>query len=115
VSFILSDPSIVVAKADLHIGYMFKKILTFRQKQEKVVDQRVKLLSEIINNIRAVKLYAYERHFAQRISELRQQELEMLRRYGLIRSAVSATFAFTPVLAAVCELSPTKIVGYTTY
>lgn len=82
---------------------MFKRILRYRQAQQKLVDKRGKLLSEIISNIRAVKLYAYETHFAKQISAIRIEELTKLRQYGLIRSAVTSTFAFTPVLAAVRE------------
>jgi ATP-binding cassette subfamily C (CFTR/MRP) protein 1 len=80
---------------------LFKSVLRYRTQQQKLVDSRVKLLSEIINNIRAVKLNAYERHFAKRVSDIRQEELVQVRRYGLLRSAIQATFSFTPILASV--------------
>ena len=82
---------------------MFKKILSYRQGQEKLVDQRVRLLGEIINNIRTVKLYSYENHFASKVSDLRQQEHSKLRNYGFMRAVVSSTFSFIPVLASICE------------
>jgi len=78
-------------------------ILKYRRAQEKVVDQRVRLIGEIISNIRSVKLYAYERHFAAKVFELRQQELASLRKYRLLRSIITSTYAFLPVLAAVCK------------
>lgn len=78
-------------------------ILKFRRAQEKVVDQRVRLLGEIINNIRSVKLYAYESHFASKVFELRQRELVSLRKYGLLRSVITSTYSFIPTLAAVCK------------
>jgi len=86
---------------DKDSGFMFKTILKYRQKQEKIVDRRVRLLGEVINNIRAVKLYAYESHFEARISELREKELKKLKLYGLLRSLVTATFWFAPVLASI--------------
>ena len=79
--------------------------MTSRTEQQRLVDGRVRLLNEIINNIRAVKLYAYESHFADRISDIRQQEHVKLGRYGLLRSLVNGIFYFTPILAAVCESS----------
>ncbi len=59
------------------------------------------MLGEVINNLRAVKLYAYESHFEARISELREKELKKLKLYGLLRSLVTATFWFAPVLASI--------------
>lgn len=85
---------------------MFKQILKYRRDQERVVDQRVRLLGEILGSIRAVKLYAYENHFEGKVSSYREQELVRLRHYGFFRSAVNATFEFIPVLAAVCESFP---------
>ena len=68
-----------------------------------IVDSRVRLLSEVINNIRAVKLYAYEAFFGEKVSELRRQELEMLRRNGVNRAVMFSTLSFVPTLATVCE------------
>lgn len=72
----------------------------------KVVDTRVRLLSEIINNIRAVKLYAYENFFGEKVSVLRREELAKLRRNGINRATMFATMSFIPVLAAVCGYLP---------
>lgn len=82
---------------------MFRRILTYKREQQKIVDQRVKLLGEIINNIRAVKLYAYEKYFGDKIGDLRKKELFKLRHYCLLRSMVTSTFTFLPVLAAICK------------
>ena len=55
-------------------------MITYRQAQMQIVDKRVRLLSEIINNIRAVKLYAYENLFGEKVSHYRRQELAKLRK-----------------------------------
>ncbi|CAD6567059.1 MAG: hypothetical protein TREMPRED_003289 [Tremellales sp. Tagirdzhanova-0007] len=82
-------------------GHMFVRLITYRQAQMKIVDVRVRLLSEIINNIRAVKLYAYEVFFGEKVSKLRRQELAKLRRNGLNRATMNATMSFIPILASV--------------
>lgn len=82
-------------------GLMFVRMMTYRQAQMKIVDKRVRLLSEIMSNIRAVKLYAYETFFGQKVSGYRQQELAKLRRNGLNRSTMVSTMSFIPILAAV--------------
>ncbi len=73
------------------------------QRSAKAGGSRVKILSEVVNNIRAVKLYAYEHYFGGKVSDIRHQEYARLRRKGLLQSMTDATFSFVPVLAAVCE------------
>ncbi|KAK4686687.1 hypothetical protein P7C73_g3435, partial [Tremellales sp. Uapishka_1] len=99
--FDTSDPVQVLILATPLQGFMFVQMITYRQQQMKIVDTRVRLLSEIINNIRAVKLYAYEVFFGEKVSSLRRQELAKLRRNGLNRSTMNATMSFIPILAAV--------------
>ena len=73
----------------------------YRDAQQKVVDQRVRILSEVIGSIRAVKLYAYETYFSQKISGKRKEELAMLQQNGVSRAFTTATMAFVPILAAI--------------
>jgi len=68
-----------------------------------VVDKRVRLLSEVINNIRAVKLFAFEAFFGERVTQLRRQELDKLRANGLNRSFMFSTVTLVPTMAIVCE------------
>jgi len=82
---------------------MFHRLLKNRQVQTKIIDERVRLMSEIINNIRAVKLYAYDSHMSHKVTAVREKEIEVLRAYGFLRSTLRALFGFIPVLAVVCE------------
>jgi ATP-binding cassette subfamily C (CFTR/MRP) protein 1 len=68
-----------------------------------MIDKRLKIVTEVINNIRAVKLYSYERHFGEQVSRVRQEELKNLKGYGKTRAAIYSVAAFTPILAAVCR------------
>lgn len=83
---------------------MFTLMLRYRTRQQSIVDERVRLMTEVMSNIRNVKLYAYEAFFSDRIAEYRQRELVELRKNGLNRSTSTATMMFIPTLAAVCEL-----------
>jgi hypothetical protein len=42
-------------------------------------DERVKLVSEILNGIKVLKLYAWELSFIKRINGLRQEEVRHLK------------------------------------
>jgi ATP-binding cassette subfamily C (CFTR/MRP) protein 1 len=82
---------------------MFGKLIGYRSTQEKIVDKRVRLLTEVIGHIRSVKLYAYERVFSDKVSGLREQELSKLKKFGFVRAMIMSTFNFLPILAAVGE------------
>jgi hypothetical protein len=60
-------------------------------------------MSEILNNMRAVKLYAYESHLGRKITAIRQEETAVLRQYGMLRATINSLFSFVPVIAIVCE------------
>nr|XP_019043406.1 hypothetical protein I302_07983 [Kwoniella bestiolae CBS 10118]OCF22336.1 hypothetical protein I302_07983 [Kwoniella bestiolae CBS 10118] len=81
--------------------WMFKHISRMQSAQNQTTDGRVRLLSEILNNIRSVKLYAYEKWFSHRISEMRNAELDSLRKNNLIKSSLTALMGFIPPLAAI--------------
>lgn len=76
-------------------------MLRYRQEQQSVVDQRVRLLSEVVGQIRSVKLYAYETHFEREVNELRRAELSKLRDNGLNRATMTGVSYLIPMLAAI--------------
>lgn len=78
----------------------------------KIVDTRVRLLTEVINNIRAVKLYAYEVFFGEKVSALRRGELAKIRRNGLNRATMNSSMTFVPILAAVLTFITYSLSGH---
>ena len=82
---------------------MFSQMVKYRQAQLIHMDARVKMLGEVVENIRAVKLYAYAKLFGDKVARLRVMELKKLRVNGFNRATMNATMAFIPTLAAVRE------------
>jgi ABC-type bacteriocin/lantibiotic exporter with double-glycine peptidase domain len=68
------------------------------------MDKRVRLLTEVINNIRAVKLYAYESLFGCKVQAKRQEEVKALRKLSACNAVSSSFMYFIPTLAAIGEL-----------
>jgi len=61
-----------------------------QEQQMKNRDKRSRLMSELLANIRSIKLYAWENTFIRRISEVRNnQELKMLRKIGFVTVSLS--------------------------
>lgn len=78
-------------------------MLRYRQSQQDYVDKRVRVLASVIENIKSVKLYAYETHYQEKVNELRKLELKKLRHNGLNRAGMTGVGYLIPMLAAVCE------------
>lgn len=85
---------------------MFAVMVRISQSQLTYIDARVRLLSEAIASIRAVKLFAYVSFFSNKVTELRKKELVFLKKNGFYRASMNATMVFIPTLADVCELFP---------
>lgn len=83
------------------MGWLFGKMIGSRQAQMKLVDGRVRLLNEVLNNIRQVKLNAYESLFMQKLLAFRSKELGRLRLIVRNRAVMIATMTLLPTAAAV--------------
>lgn len=82
-------------------AYIFSRILKFRSGQTTQVDERVRLLADVVGSIRSVKLFAWEKHFGREVQKIRTAEHNGLNYYSLLRSTVNAVFFAVPILASV--------------
>jgi ABC-type multidrug transport system fused ATPase/permease subunit len=79
---VFSMPFFIVLQSRL-----MQRMGALRGRQTRVTDERVKQTNEAIQGIRAIKMYAWEESFAERISKLRgEQELELHRQMNALRS-----------------------------
>ncbi|PLW17293.1 hypothetical protein PCASD_18374 [Puccinia coronata f. sp. avenae] len=64
-------------------------------------DSRTRLMNEILNNIRSIKLYTWENAFTKKLSAIRNdRELGTLRKIGYLSSASLSLWNFIPFLVA---------------
>ncbi|KAF9448313.1 ABC protein [Macrolepiota fuliginosa MF-IS2] len=91
---------LMVPMSSLIASHQFK----IRRKSMKFTDQRSKTLLEVLGGMRVVKYFSYEIAFLKRINEVRENELEGVKKISHSQSA-SVAFAYsTPVLAATLSL-----------
>ncbi|KAL0253531.1 hypothetical protein I308_100904 [Cryptococcus tetragattii IND107] len=102
----------VLALAGPLRSFMFAVMVRNRQSQLTYVDARVRLLSEVIASIRAVKIFAYVSFFSNKVTELRKKELVFLKKNGFYRASMNATMAFIPALAAVLTFITYRLTGH---
>nr|UOF76395.1 multidrug resistance-associated protein [Bursaphelenchus xylophilus] len=72
----------------------------FMTKQMKLKDQRTKMISEILNGIKVIKLYAWEVPMIESIEATRKKELKCILYSGFIRLVVDAFNFASPFLVA---------------
>lgn len=70
----------------------------FQTKTMKLKDQRIKLMNEILNGIKVLKLYAWEVAFIRRINDIRGQELACIRQKAVLSAISTAIWTFAPIL-----------------
>ena len=81
------------------ILFMVSTIFTVQQSEQmKEKDKRIKLMSEILNGIKVLKLYAWEESFTKIISGIRKEELTLLRRAGFTNAASSFFWQLAPFM-----------------
>lgn len=97
-----------------------KLIRSFQGVQMKLKDSRLKLMNQILIGIRILKLYAWEDYFTEKILQIRQKELNNLRKSQTVGAITYVMwFCSSFVVALLCFttyvlVSPTNILDPTT-
>ncbi|OON15831.1 hypothetical protein X801_08362, partial [Opisthorchis viverrini] len=63
-----------------------------------VKDDRIKLLNQTFVGIKVLKMYAWELAFQDRITKLRDKEVNLIRKMAYLRSVNSVTAFCAPIL-----------------
>ncbi|KAL7753938.1 hypothetical protein RI367_000870 [Sorochytrium milnesiophthora] len=80
------------------LGWAGRATSALHQAKMVYMDDRIKLVSEVISGMRSIKLFATESHYIQRINEYRDKEQGLLRK---MQTGLSAVFGVTDGLSTV--------------
>ncbi|KAF8933345.1 Multidrug resistance-associated protein 1 [Dissophora ornata] len=75
------------------------------------MDGRVRLLTDILSGIRAVKLYSWERSFQDKLNVYRTKELKYLRRIGVTIAVMMFMYSSMPSLMTLLSFIVYTLVG----
>ncbi|XP_072298433.1 multidrug resistance-associated protein 1 [Eucyclogobius newberryi] len=81
-------------------AFIAMKTKTYQVAQMKSKDNRIKLMNEMLNGIRVLKLYAWELAFQDKVSEIRQSELRVLKKAAYLGAMSTFTWVCAPFLVA---------------
>ncbi|KRY46831.1 Multidrug resistance-associated protein 1, partial [Trichinella britovi] len=106
----LLGPSVMAGVFVLLLTFPINFVLSSLQRkcqanQMKFKDTRIKMMNEILNGIRMLKFHAWELAFRDRISKIRQQELNVLRKGAIYGALTTFTWTVSPLLVAVASFA----------
>jgi ATP-binding cassette, subfamily C (CFTR/MRP), member 1 len=82
-------------------GLIARLMKTLQKEQMKNKDSRTRLIAEIVNNMKSIKLYAWGSAFMNKLNYVRNdQELKTLRKIGAAQSFANFTWSTTPFLVS---------------
>eukprot|EP00039_Didymoeca_costata_P001601 m.53653 g.53653 ORF g.53653 m.53653 type:complete len:1321 (-) comp10876_c0_seq1:105-4067(-) len=95
----LSGAAVMIALVplNLRLGRILKSL---RQKTAKCTDERVKIMSELVNGMRVVKMNGWEEPFSDMIYSIRQKELGYIRQTAMIKALNFGLSFVTPGLVS---------------
>ena len=83
---------------------VISRLYTVEEEQLELKDKRVAIVSEVLNNIRTVKVFAWEPRFLSKISNARIEELRSMKSVKLCFVFIDVLWCSSPVVIAICSL-----------
>lgn len=82
-------------------GVIARLMKRLQKEQMKNKDSRIRLTTEILNNMKSIKLYAWSQAFMNKLNFIRNdQELKTLRKIGAAQAFANFTWSTTPFLVS---------------
>ncbi|XP_017570742.1 canalicular multispecific organic anion transporter 1 [Pygocentrus nattereri] len=92
-------------------GLLATKSKTFQMKNMKLKDKRMKIMNEILNGIKILKLYAWEPSFEAQVQGIRDQELKVMKKFAYLSAVATFIFACAPALVSLATFAVFVSVG----
>nr|XP_055048139.1 multidrug resistance-associated protein 1-like isoform X1 [Misgurnus anguillicaudatus] len=96
---VLAGVAVMVLMVPLN-AVIAMKTKTYQVAQMKSKDNRIKLMNEVLNGIKVLKLYAWELAFKDKISDIRKSELQVLKKTAYLGAVSTFTWVCAPFLVA---------------
>nr|QEY08335.1 ATP-binding cassette sub-family C member 3a [Crocus sativus] len=100
--------TVVVMLANFPLGSLQER---YQDRLMKAKDTRMKTTSEILRNMRILKLQGWEMKFLSKVLELRKQETNWLRKYVYTSAMITFAFWGAPTFVAVVTFGTSMLMG----
>ncbi|CCD69453.1 ABC-type glutathione-S-conjugate transporter [Caenorhabditis elegans] len=82
-------------------SFISVKMRNCQMEQMKFKDERIKMMSEILNGMKVLKLYSWEKSMEKMVLEVREKEIRVLKKLSYLNAATTLSWACAPFLVAV--------------
>merc|ERR1719370_2369617 len=88
---------VITIPVDTVIAKKLKKLQLANMKNK---DERIKIMNEILDGVKIVKLYAWEPSFVKKVVDIRDKELHTFRWIAYLQAILTFIFSATPFFVA---------------
>lgn len=85
-------------------AYLGKRTSVLRLKTALRTDERVRLMNEILSGIQVIKMYTWEKPFADLVAKARKREIKQIRATSYIRGVLTSFIMFTTRICLFCSI-----------
>ncbi|KAM9379691.1 ATP-binding cassette sub-family C member 2 [Phaethornis superciliosus] len=86
-------------------AFLVAKAKNIQVRNMKNKDERMKIMSEILNGIKILKLFAWEPSFEKQVTEIRERELKDLLNFSYLQSVSVFVFTCAPFLVSLASFA----------
>lgn len=86
-------------------GFIVTALRKFQTIQMKIKDERVKLMNEILNGMKVLKLYAWEPSFQLQIQNIREKELAVMKSMAFLQAISAFVWMCAPFVVALATFA----------
>ncbi|KAK9506249.1 hypothetical protein O3M35_008219 [Rhynocoris fuscipes] len=87
------------------IQYGMSRLAAYlKRKTFRITDARMNIISEMLNSMKFIKLYAWNKIFKNKILDVRKKELGLIRKIGYCQSLSSCMAMTAPIISAILTL-----------
>ncbi|KAB8030988.1 ABC transporter transmembrane domain-containing protein [Fluviispira multicolorata] len=105
-------PSVIIFLILLLFSFkLSKNIFNYKKNLLSISDVRVAFMSDIINSIKIIKLYAWEKFFKKEVYNERSNEVSVLNLLAKNGAILNTVFIATPIIFAIITFSTSFIFG----
>lgn len=90
----------VFAITSIILAWLDHKMLKMNEKYKKIGSKRSLLITEMLYDMKAVKINSWENFFFEKLSQVRKTEITVLNKLSLDRAVSNSLFFLTPILCS---------------
>ncbi|XP_035257042.1 canalicular multispecific organic anion transporter 1 [Anguilla anguilla] len=100
----LAGLAVMVLMAPIN-GLLATKSRGFQMENMKYKDKRMKIMNEILNGIKTLKLYAWEPPYEAQVQGIREDELGVMKKFAYLSSVSTFIFSCAPALVSLATFA----------